>query len=66
MLTDVLQFASSSITRTHDVAQGHPESGGFLRTTFRQSVSMKSKSVEMVDAPEAYGPLLPSPQPREG
>jgi len=60
MRTDALQFASSSITRTHDVAQGHPESRRFLRTTFCQSVSMKSKSVEMVDASEAYGPLQQS------
>jgi hypothetical protein len=31
----------------------HPKDGRFLWTTFRQLVSMKSKSVEMVDAPDA-------------
>ena len=42
----------------------HPKDGRFLWTTFRQLVSMKTKSVEMVDASEAHGALrrkLPPP-----
>jgi hypothetical protein len=42
----------------------HSKNGRFVRTTYRQLVSMKSKSVEMVDASEAHGALrrkLPPP-----
>jgi hypothetical protein len=47
----------------------HSRDGRFLWTTFRQLVSMKTKSVEMVDASEAHGALgrnLPAASGTEG
>jgi hypothetical protein len=41
----------------------HPRDERFLWTTFRQLVSMKTKSVEMVDASEAHGALRRKPPP---
>jgi hypothetical protein len=54
MLTDVLSPASSSMPGRQDFAQdASPRSGDSYGRTFRQSVSIKSKSVEMVEASEA-------------